>query len=58
MNITPAVRSDVVVDNFQSFIARYVASGRLRNLVQDYVEVYDVPHQASNIFLAGEQESC
>ena len=56
MNTIPVVRSDMLIHNFQSVVIRYVASVRLGNFVQDYVEVYDIAHQASNIFLAGERE--
>ena len=57
MNVIPVIRSEMVFHNFQSVIVRYIASGRLGNLVQDHVEVHDIAHQASNIFLTGERES-
>ena len=57
MNTSLVVRPDMLIHDLQSVNVRYVAtsSSSLGNLVQDDVEVYDIAHQASNIFLAGER---
>jgi len=56
MNTIPATRPEMGAHNLQSGIFCHVTTGCPENVVQDYGEVYDVAHHASNILLTGKQE--
>ena len=56
VNIIPAARSDMRIHNLQNSIFRHVTTACPENVIQDYSEVYDVAHHASDILLAGKQE--
>jgi len=57
VNTIPAARSDMGHHGLESGIFCHVTTSCPENVVQDYGQVYDVAHHASNILLADMQET-
>ena len=57
VDTVPAARYNMRVLNLQSGIACHIASDCLAYPIQDHCEIYDVTHHASDIVLAGMQET-
>jgi hypothetical protein len=57
VNTIPAAGSDMGIHGLHSGIFRHIACGGPENGIQDYGEVYDVTHHASNILLASVRET-
>jgi len=56
VNTIPAARSYMLIHNVQNIIVCHITIGCLGDIVQNYVKVYNVAHQASNNLLSNKHE--